>query len=628
MNTETNIGKYITLAEELINKYDWNTSVKKDLTDRLEKIHKKHKDKKLNLSVIGEFSVGKSTFINALLRNKLLQTAMLGGTTVASTVIEHSSTHSMIVKYKDKRSHRFMYQNIKQLSAAIDKYGATPEFAKNVESLSVYCPSNSGLQDIRIIDTPGTNAENWHNETTERAIKELSDASIILIDPTKPLPATQKNFIHENLEDVLEQCIFVVTKIDIVRKKERERTLEYIKQQISYEFDLDNPFVIFYASQDVLDNAIDKNYGSNASEDKKSLISDSFQNESALYLHIANQKSITQTKRIIMLLEDMYSHIDEQIVSVSDSYKREHEILERTQKTNLRSFVNSQVNERTMGFDKSAEAVKNRIITNVSSSVSDNKKQILSAFESCSNADSLKNFVNNTFSSLCNEKAEKIMEEANNQVNEFNSPLTKEIECFRQCFTKNYKNLGLLPMDESRLSTELNKNSLSVVSVSTGNVGQQIQASIESGNKKMGGGAAAGAAIGTAVLPGVGTIVGGILGAIGGWLFAPEISDLKSQSRGKLTDSMNNYFDKIENICRDNLDSCIADAKKQLTDSINRYYAEYNAFVQESIKADQRKKQFLENRLETVKSDMDEISKTKAELITIRQNLTERNRRN
>lgn len=230
VNENVNTGKHLRFAEQIINRYKWDSDVEKSLKSRLEKIKKKHKDKKLNLSVIGEFSVGKSTFINGLLREDLLTSNILQGTTVASTIIEHSSDYAMLVELKNNKTNRFTYNNLNDLKEGINKYAATPQFAKQVDSISVYHPSSDFLKDIRIIDTPGTNAlEAWHEETTIRAIRELSDASIILIDATKILPETQKNFIHEHLEDVLGQCIFIVTKIDCVRSRERERTLEYVR---------------------------------------------------------------------------------------------------------------------------------------------------------------------------------------------------------------------------------------------------------------------------------------------------------------------------------------------------------------------------------------------------------------
>ena len=72
----------------LINKYQWPKDVHIELEKKLSRIIDKEKDKSLNLSVIGEFTTGKSTFINAIIRNNLLVSSIMQGTTLANTIID------------------------------------------------------------------------------------------------------------------------------------------------------------------------------------------------------------------------------------------------------------------------------------------------------------------------------------------------------------------------------------------------------------------------------------------------------------------------------------------------------------------------------------------------------------
>ena len=89
------LDSHIAFAKQLIDKYQWPDDVREELTSRLTDIRNKQQDKQLNLSVIGEFSSGKSTFINALLRMDLLAACVLQGTTVASTVIEYAPQYAL-----------------------------------------------------------------------------------------------------------------------------------------------------------------------------------------------------------------------------------------------------------------------------------------------------------------------------------------------------------------------------------------------------------------------------------------------------------------------------------------------------------------------------------------------------
>ena len=82
------IQSHITYATTVLNRYNWDDSIKRSLKKQLDAIVAKQNDKVLNISVIGEFSTGKSSFINALVGHELLAVNVLQGNTVAITIIE------------------------------------------------------------------------------------------------------------------------------------------------------------------------------------------------------------------------------------------------------------------------------------------------------------------------------------------------------------------------------------------------------------------------------------------------------------------------------------------------------------------------------------------------------------
>ena len=95
MTEKEKFAPLIEFAETLIDKYDSGGSSARKLREQLGIIKYKQLDDKLNLSVVGEFSIGKSSFINALIRRELLESAALQGTTVASTILDSSPTFSL-----------------------------------------------------------------------------------------------------------------------------------------------------------------------------------------------------------------------------------------------------------------------------------------------------------------------------------------------------------------------------------------------------------------------------------------------------------------------------------------------------------------------------------------------------
>lgn len=91
----TELDGHIEFAGELLMRYGWDEQSQPALLRQFRLICEKQRDPKLNLSVIGEFSVGKSSFINALLRSELLESGALQGTTTVPVWIEDSKRYSL-----------------------------------------------------------------------------------------------------------------------------------------------------------------------------------------------------------------------------------------------------------------------------------------------------------------------------------------------------------------------------------------------------------------------------------------------------------------------------------------------------------------------------------------------------
>ena len=214
------IQSHITYATTVLNKYNWDDSVKRSLKKQLDTIVAKQNDKVLNISVIGEFATGKSSFINALVGHELLAVNVLQGTTVAITIIEYGTSYSLSLVDKNGNPTTTEYKNINYLSSALQHYTTDPSYADTINHVRVTLPSDILKKGFRIIDTPGTNSlEQWHEEITRRAINDISDMSIILVDVTRPMPETLIGFVESALGNCVKDCLFVANKIDIIRPR-------------------------------------------------------------------------------------------------------------------------------------------------------------------------------------------------------------------------------------------------------------------------------------------------------------------------------------------------------------------------------------------------------------------------
>ena len=92
------------IADKLDNNYAYKTEFQELYTDsQFADIIRELEDNRYEVSIIGSFNVGKSTFINAILGREILP-SRLKRCTSTSTYIEYSKTPEIIVTYRDNRT--------------------------------------------------------------------------------------------------------------------------------------------------------------------------------------------------------------------------------------------------------------------------------------------------------------------------------------------------------------------------------------------------------------------------------------------------------------------------------------------------------------------------------------------
>lgn len=146
------------------------------------------------LVVAGEFNAGKSAFINALLGSKVLEEG-----------VTPTTTHVHVIKY----------------GGAVT---ATPvETALDVITAPVEL-----LQDINIVDTPGTNAIHREHEAITREFVPRSDMVLFVTSADRPFTESERAFL-QGIRDWGKKIVIVVNKIDILETPEDiDRVLAFV----------------------------------------------------------------------------------------------------------------------------------------------------------------------------------------------------------------------------------------------------------------------------------------------------------------------------------------------------------------------------------------------------------------
>ena len=640
---------HILFIEHLIEKYKnkFNSQLFDDLSNQLNYIKEKQQDKLLNLSVIGNFSTGKSTLINALLKRNLLETKMSSSTTTASTIIEHSNFFGINVHYSNKNkpenkktisstdyssffsSHNNIkkYKTVEELKEKIKAFGALSDKSKSneIKSINVYLPAPTLKGVFRIIDTPGLDASDAPclTDITKYTIENISDASIIVIKATEDLPMNWCLFIKNNLSNVLSQSVFVVTMLNqIDEEKEREEQLEYLKKKIEFVFKIKNPLVLPYYSLEVLkkcrkEGSINQEYLATTLKSEKELLS-----------FVRSKKSETQTKKLVYMIEKLYSAVNEQINSLKTSFEKELSLLERSKQYDLSEFVNKQKEEKI--GDYLSEFTGN-YFSNYKQTCDENAKACMSGFyktidgANCDSVEQFKTWWNSNSEHIFHEFTNNMLENcklSSDFIKYLNQVALDKIGLFKNEFKNCFKKYDLLEInfDSSKLIIE---NNIENVNTDFGAETQIVNKAVEDVNLSIFGGALSGSFIGSAI--GLITLgpLGGLLGYMAGMgaggkigeSISSDIKKVKRKVKKSLKPKLKEVFTKIADEFIGNYKKYVEIRCNFIKNELNKYLHSYQAEVERRIIAQENKRKLIEKQIGIIKHDLKNIDAHKKQIL-------------
>lgn len=218
-------------VREIINEH-FTKAQRTEYLESLERIEARASDDTLRVAVIGEFSSGKSTFINALMKRRLLKSA-----TQATTA---AGTH---IRFGKKLSLKAMTTDGKEIAAEEKKLGPLNRFLKTkgadecsgfaealaslsadervaacIERIDVSVPCDFSIPELEIIDTPGFNSGEKkgarHCELSAKIAKDYADCGIVVIPALQANSAELLNFLKANMGAYLDECVFVLSQAD------------------------------------------------------------------------------------------------------------------------------------------------------------------------------------------------------------------------------------------------------------------------------------------------------------------------------------------------------------------------------------------------------------------------------
>ncbi len=207
-----------------------------------------------SLVVVGQFKRGKTTFINALLGENLLPTAIIPLTSIIT-----------ILRYGDKLRIIAFFENGTEKEIAqcdlplyiTEKFN--PKNEKGVSRVEIVYPSKYLKNGVQIIDTPGIGSVFEHNTKITYEYLPQADACIFLVAVDPPLTQVELNFLRD-LKNLVPRTFFVQSKIDTVSIADREESLSFSRNIIEKEADCSNIVIFPLSGKEALEGKLENDY--------------------------------------------------------------------------------------------------------------------------------------------------------------------------------------------------------------------------------------------------------------------------------------------------------------------------------------------------------------------------------
>ena len=213
--------------------------------DRLKKLQKAIGEDAFQLIVVGEFSRGKSTLVNALLGDEILPSSTEPTTAMLNVIKNGDSTAQYFIHYNDDSTKEvdsteflsMVAQNTSdgksQEEIIKDVYSDAANFGR-IRNAEIRVKNDFGKIGVDIVDTPGLNDVNTAREEITLQYIPRSDAAIVVCSADEPLAASELAFIKEQLiGQQITKLFIAVNRADCLRTEQARADIrEYFENNL------------------------------------------------------------------------------------------------------------------------------------------------------------------------------------------------------------------------------------------------------------------------------------------------------------------------------------------------------------------------------------------------------------
>jgi len=229
--------KYFEQKDNLLtNIRDLKTLIKEQLdtkTEELDYFEEELENINFNVLCLGDFSSGKSTFINNFfLEDKIKLPTRATTTTAKLTIVKYGKELKVLAVMKDSSQVEIKDDIEESLKNLVATKGNQLD---DVEFVEIQLPSSILKEGVVIVDSPGLNdPESERMDITYRFVNQ-ADCVLYFLNASQAWKKSEKEFLEEKIlcKDDLDKIFFLLNYWDIIDDEdEREEIVEYVSDEI------------------------------------------------------------------------------------------------------------------------------------------------------------------------------------------------------------------------------------------------------------------------------------------------------------------------------------------------------------------------------------------------------------
>ncbi|HTW46033.1 MAG TPA: dynamin family protein [Acidobacteriaceae bacterium] len=203
---------------------------------------------RFNLMVVGRFSRGKSTLMNALLGGDFLPTGIVPLTSVITTV-RYGSRKQVVLHFTGTGLTR--EAPLSQLAEYVTQR-ENPGNVKKLAYAEVQFPVEVLRRGFFFVDSPGLGSPILENTLTTERFLPQADAFILVTSYESPL-SEEEDRILQRIRNTRKKLYVVMNKQDTVGREERDEAIEFVKERLEQFSFAEDPQIFSISAREALE---------------------------------------------------------------------------------------------------------------------------------------------------------------------------------------------------------------------------------------------------------------------------------------------------------------------------------------------------------------------------------------